>query len=621
MVNRNTQLIANLKPIGAWLDNGVAHFAVWAPLRNRVDLHIISPIDRTVPLERTGGGYWRGAFDDIGEGWRYFFRLDDDVERPDPASRCQPDGVHGASELIDHARFAWRSEGWSGPELREMIMYELHVGTFTPEGTFDGVVSRLDDLAELGINAVEIMPVAAFPGNRNWGYDGVYPFAVQDSYGGPEGLKRLVDAAHGRDLAVILDVVYNHLGPEGNYLSEYGPYFTDRYRTPWGQAINFDGAHSDAVRNYFIANALAWLRDYRIDALRLDAVHGIFDQSATPFLQELAEHVEAYSRETGRRHWLIAESDLNDGRLIRPRSQGGCGLSAQWSDDFHHCLHTLLTGENSGYYADFGRLEQMAKALREGFVYSGEYSPFRQRRHGSSSTDLPAEQLVVCSQNHDQTGNRMNGDRLSTLVSFDALKLAAGVVLLSPYIPLLWMGEEYGEVAPFLYFVSHSDPDLIEAVRKGRRAEFAAFGWAEDAPDPQSVSTFERSRLDWSKRSSGNGAVLLRFYRRLIELRTSIKAFGVPTKDNMNVDCDDTSRSIICRREYAGDGAVCIMCFSDQPSKLAVDLGEGSFLRVLDSADEEWAGSGSHAAERMTGSASLSLSPWHFVVYHREHNS
>ncbi len=377
-----------------------------------------------------------------------------------------------------------------------MIMYELHAGTFIPEGTFDAVIPGLDHLKDLGINATDIMPVAQFPGERNWGYDGVYPFAVQNSYGGPDGLKRIVNECHTKGIAVILDVIYNHLGPEGNYLRDYGPYFTDRYKTPWGQAINFDGPYSNEVRNFFIENALSWLKNYHIEGLRIDAIHGIYDMSAQPFLPELAERVEEFSQQEGRKFYLIAESDLNNSYALRPRDSGGSGLDALWCDDFHHALHTLLTGETDGYYVDFGKIGHLVKSFREGFVYSGQYSAFRKRNHGNSSADIPPDRFVVFSQNHDQTGNRLKGERLSSLVSFESLKLAAGVVLLSPYIPLIFMGEEYGETAPFLFFISHSDPELIKAVRQGRKDEFKTFNWKDEPPDPQDIETFMRSKLD-----------------------------------------------------------------------------------------------------------------------------
>jgi maltooligosyltrehalose trehalohydrolase len=436
-------------------------FTVWAPARRRVELKLTPhPLDGKVGAGQEGliemelpgesaeaketAGYWQLTVPDIQPGTRYFFQLDGSVTRPDPASNFQPEGVHGPSEVIDHGQFQWKDEKWKGIGLKDMIIYELHVGTFTPEGTFSAAIGRLSDLKELGINAVEIMPVAQFPGDRNWGYDGVYPYAVQNSYGGPDKLKELVNASHRAGLAVVLDVVYNHLGPEGNYLRDFGPYFTDKYQTPWGQAINFDGPYSDPVREFFIENALYWFRDYHIDALRLDALHAVFDMSAKHFLRELSERVAEFSKENGRRFYLVAESDLNDVRLIKPRSRGGYGLDAQWSDDFHHSLHALLTGEKKGYYQDFGSVRNLAKVFREGFVYTGQYSEHRKRRHGSKPKHRKARQFVVCIQNHDQVGNRMYGKRLSQLVGFESLKLAAGTVILSPYIPHLFMGEEYG---------------------------------------------------------------------------------------------------------------------------------------------------------------------------------
>lgn len=357
--------------IGAnYTGNGICEFVVWAPFRKRMDLKPIFPEEKIIPMKKDSMGYWRTVMTNVPNGLRYYYRIDDERERPDPASHFQPEGVHGPSEIIDHTVFNWEDSTFKGIALSEMIIYEIHIGTFTPEGTFDAIIPRIPKFKELGINAIDIMPVAQFPGKRNWGYDGVYPFSVHNSYGVPEGLKRLVNECHKHDIAMILDVVYNHLGPEGNYLWDYGPYFTDKYKTSWGQAINFDDAYSNDVRNFFIENALHWFNNYHIDALRLDAIHGIYDRSAIPFLQELAERVEEFSDREKRKFYLIAESDLNDSRIIKPRSQGGLSLDAQWCDDFHHCLHTLLTGESDGYYVDFGKMEHLIKSIKEGFVYS-----------------------------------------------------------------------------------------------------------------------------------------------------------------------------------------------------------------------------------------------------------
>ncbi|MBU4448409.1 MAG: malto-oligosyltrehalose trehalohydrolase, partial [Proteobacteria bacterium] len=416
-----------------YLGEGRSRFLVWAPLAEQVEVRLVSPREDIVPLQRGERGYFSAVVAGVEPGSHYFYRLNGQQDFPDPASRFQPQGVHGPSQVAAR-RFSWDDGHWSGLPLRDYVIYELHVGTFTPEGTFDAVIPYLDELKELGLTALELMPVAQFPGGRNWGYDGVYPFAVQNSYGGPLGLKRLVNACHQRGLAVVLDVVYNHLGPEGNYLANYGPYFTQRYRTPWGPALNFDGPDSDEVRRFFIDNALFWSSEYHIDALRLDALHAIVDLSPQPFVAELAATVRRARERWNRKFFLMAESDLNDVRLVRSPDLGGYGLDGHWNDDFHHALHTLLTGEQTGYYADFGRLEQLAKAWREGFIYSGEYSPYRRRRHGSSSRDIAAERLVVFAQNHDQIGNRLGGERLSQLISFEALKLAAGAMLLSPFL-------------------------------------------------------------------------------------------------------------------------------------------------------------------------------------------
>ena len=444
-----------------YLDDGKCQFCVWAPHVEEIEVQLISPRIERLALKKDDMGYHLGMSENLGPGSRYVYRLEGGTQRPDPASRFQPEGVHGPSEVVD-AKFPWEDDGWKGLALHDVVIYELHVGVYTREGTFDAVIPYLQELKDLGVTAVEIMPVGQFPGNRNWGYDGVYPFAAQNSYGGPQGLKRLVNACHRIGLAVILDVVYNHLGPEGNYFADFAPYFTERYKTPWGSALNFDGPYSDEVRHFFIENARYWISEFHIDALRLDAVHAILDHSPRPFLEELGAAVHKLAAKLNRRVLLMPESASNDARLIRSRERGGYGLDAVWSDDFHHALRTLLTGEQSGYYQDYGELKHLVDAYREGFAYSGAYSRFRKRRHGSSAKDIPAKRFIVFSQNHDQVGNRPRGDRLTDSVCFEALKLAAATVILSPFIPLIFMGEEYGETAPFPFFISHSDAELVE---------------------------------------------------------------------------------------------------------------------------------------------------------------
>lgn len=578
-------------------------------------MRLLSPRERLVDLTRGERGYHEGVVEEVSPGSRYFFVLDGNSERPDPASRFQPLGVHGPSEVVDPAAFGWGDAAWPGIPLEGQIQYELHVGTFTAAGTFAAVIPHLDRLRELGINTLEIMPVAQFPGSRNWGYDGVYPFAVQESYGGPEGFRRLVDAAHQRGMAVILDAVYNHLGPEGNYLRDFGPYFTDRYKTPWGAALNFDGPDSDEVRRFFIENALAWFTDYHLDGLRLDAIHGITDTSAYPFLAELADAVRGLESRLGRPLLLIPESDLNDARILAPRERGGFGHDAQWSDDFHHALHTLLTGEHLGYYEDFGALSQLAKGYREGYVYSGDYSRHRRRRHGNSSRDIAAGRLVVCSQNHDQVGNRPGGERLGALVPFEAQKLAAGAVLLSPFVPLLFMGEEYGEPAPFQYFVSHGDPGLIAAVREGRKREFAAFHREGETPDPQAEATFVRCRLDHALRHRGRHRLLQDFYRELIRLRSAEPVLRHLSKETLEATVFDAEKVLLLRRWLGEDQLAIVLHFGKEPVSLALPLPAGSWRCLLDSAAADWGGPGSTAPVEMSSPRKelLSLAP-HTVV-------
>jgi len=486
------------------IQNEGVRFSVWAPRASRVRVRLTSEDEGEYELARQDNGVFELVVPDAAAGAEYGFVLDDgDKLIPDPVSRFQPHGVHGPSSVVDPNAFRWTDAGWRGVAMRDLVIYELHVGTFTTESTFRAVIPFLRGLRrELGVTAIEIMPVAQFPGARNWGYDGVELYAVQNTYGGPDGLKELVNAAHAEGLGVILDVVYNHLGPEGNYLPLYGPYFTDKYKTPWGPALNYDDADSDEVRRYIVDNALYWVAEYHVDGLRLDAVHGIFDFSATHLLQEIAEAVHDEAEQLGRQVLVIGESDLNDPKLIRPIEQFGYGLDGQWSDDFHHAVHALLTEETLGYYADFGRVDKVAASLREPFVYGGAFSQHRRRRHGGSSEGLPREKFVVAIQNHDQVGNRASGDRLSTILEPDQLRLAAALLLLSPYVPVLFMGEEYGETNPFQYFVSHGDRDLVEAV-----------------PDPQSEETFRRSMLDRSRAAEPEHAAIFALYRDLLTLR------------------------------------------------------------------------------------------------------
>ncbi|MFJ1702420.1 malto-oligosyltrehalose trehalohydrolase [Kitasatospora sp. NPDC088346] len=497
----------------------MTEYRVWAPAAERVEVEVARGVH---PMRPDPGrpGWWRGEAP-TGD---YGFRLDGGRALPDPRSPRQPDGPDGPSRPVDHTAFAWSDTPWSGRPLPGAVLYELHVGTFTPAGTFDAAAERLDHLVALGVDFVELMPVCPFPGRYGWGYDGVSLWAVHEPYGGPDGLKRFVDAAHRKGLGVVLDVVHNHLGPSGNHLPAFGPYFTERHHTPWGAAVNLDAPGSDEVRAYLIGSALAWLRDYRIDGLRLDAVHALADDRALPFLEELACEVDRLGAATGRPLFLVGESDLNDPRTTGPRQAGGLGLAAQWSDDFHHGLHTLLTGESQGYYGDFAEdpYAAVARALTRGWFHDGGHSSFRGRRHGRPFPPAYGHRLLGYLQTHDQVGNRATGDRLSASLSPGRLAAGAALVLTSPFTPMLFMGEEWGASTPWQYFTDHTDPQLAEAVRQGRRREFAEHGWAaEDVPDPQARSTVLGSTLDWTEPAQARHAALLDWYRRLIRLRRS----------------------------------------------------------------------------------------------------
>ncbi len=608
---------------GAYMvDDDTCVFTVWAPFAQEVTVNLLPRHDRTVTLLRDSRGYHSATIASVPAGTRYFYSLDGKTQLPDPASRYQPEGVHGPSEVCSRD-FAWTDDSWRGIPQRDYVLYELHVGTFTAEGTFDAIIPRLPQLRDLGITALELMPVAQFPGERNWGYDGSYPYAVQNSYGGPEALKRLINACHKAGMCAVLDVVYNHFGPEGNYVGEYGPYFTDKYHTPWGKAMNFDGPGSDEVRCYFIQNALYWLMEFHFDALRLDALHAILDTSAKPFLAELVDFVEEERARTGRLLHLIGESDLNDPRLVRRREQGGIALDAQWDDDFHHALHALLTGERTGYYADFGETCHLAEAFNHGFVYSGQYSTYRQRRHGDTSRDIPPERFVVFSQNHDQVGNRFRGDRLSTLVSFESLKLAAACVILSPHLPLLFMGEEYGETAPFPYFVSHSDETLIKAVRKGRAAEFKAFQWQEEPPDPQSIDTFLSAKLDLRPHRNEEQETLWRFYRDLISLRRASATLTPSGQVRTTVSTFTGNTVLLAVRSYGDEETALLLNFAEREATAEPRLRAGRWNRRIDSADEVWLGEGSRLPEQFVcdGQEQLHLGPRSAVLLSREMES
>ncbi|NPV90794.1 MAG: malto-oligosyltrehalose trehalohydrolase [Firmicutes bacterium] len=496
---------------------------------------------RILPMKQELPDVYSLTVEGRGRDLLYKFQVPGEGDFPDPYSGFQPEGVHGFSRVVDHRSFPWRDEGWGGIPQEELMIYELHVGTFTPGGSFGELGERLDYLQELGINTLEVMPVAETPGRWNWGYDGVFPFSVNHNYGSPDDFRLLVDRCHQRGLGVILDVVYNHLGPEGNYLPRFGPYFTDKHQTPWGAAVNYDDECSEYTRRLVLDNVTHWIRNYHLDGLRLDAVHAIRDDSRPHILQEIARTARDLEKELGRRLVIIAETDENQSRLINPASQGGYGIDAQWLDDFHHTIHTVMTGEDRGYYQDYGSIEGFEKVFRN-YLYTGEYSRFWKKPRGSDGRANPGRQFVVATQTHDQVGNRAQGERLSHLVGFGRAKVAAGLVLLSAYLPMLFMGEEYAESHPFQFFSDFSG-ELARAVSAGRREEFSQFGWQE-VPDPQDPGTFYRSKLtppgEWDEQNRS----MFRFYRDLIALRKTHPALREPDKDRLEARVHKSERVV-----------------------------------------------------------------------------
>ncbi|HTW88593.1 MAG TPA: malto-oligosyltrehalose trehalohydrolase [Candidatus Binataceae bacterium] len=599
---------------------GGVRFRTWAPLVTNLTLHVVRPVPAIIPMERETDGSFAVFEASVAAGAEYFYQLNGGSLRPDPVSRFQPRGVHEASQVVDPNAFAWSDHNWKGLALSDFIFYELHTGTFTPEGTFDGVIGRLPYLRELGVTAIELMPVATFAGARNWGYDGVSLYAPHAAYGGPDGLKRLVNACHREGLAVVLDVVYNHLGPEGNYLGEYGPYFTDRYHSPWGEALNFDGAQSDGVRRFFIDNARYWLTEYHIDALRLDAIHGIFDFGAYHILHELADEFHQQARALKRKAWLIAESDLNDTRIINRVAQGGYRLDAQWNDDFHHALHALLTESRHGYFSDFGTVGDVCVALTEGYVYNGRQSQYRQRRHGVSSARNPGRQFVVFNQNHDQIANAEGGARLSRLLTLEQQKLASLILFCAPNLPMLFMGEEFGASSPFDYFTSFNDPGLADAVSKGRQREYESFFRNRTFRDPQAVATFEESRLGWSEIARAPHRELLAFNRELINLRTRHRCLSNCRKDLTRVESSEAERWMTVERGDPSGSAAFVFCnLGPAAREIPIPSGAGDAMLALFTGDRKFGGAPTMLPPAVLESAPgrIGLPPFSAAIYLR----
>ena len=604
------------RKIGSQYINGECKFTVWAPESSDVKVILVSKNNQVIPMKREDFGYWTAKTNNAACNDLYLYDLGNG-QWPDPASNSQPKDVHGPSQIIDHQSFKWSDSSWKGLLLKEMIIYELHTGTFTPEGSFEAIITKIPHLNELGINAIEIMPVGQFSGDRNWGYDGVYPFAVQSSYGGPEGLKKLVDACHNAGIAVIIDAVYNHFGPEGSYHEKFGKYHTDKYSTPWGSAINFDDSHSDEVRNYFIQNALMWFRDYHIDGLRLDAIHACKDMGSLHFVKELALSVKDLESETGRLHILIGECDLNDPKYISPVSDGGYGLDGQWCDEFHYALRTVITEDTTGYYEDFGLLEHLRRAYQDTFVYTGQYSKHRKKTFGTYPEKNPYSQFVVFCQNHDQIGNRLLGDRISTLVSFEELKVMAGSVLISPSVPMLFMGEEFAEDAPFQYFISHTDMQLVNGIREGRKREFSYFNFKGDAPDPFAEETYTNSKLNWNFKESQQKATLFEFYKKLIQLRKNHAAFKNDDRHTVDVQMEEEKGLLKIFRHFESAEASDLYAAINYKNEDALfSIPEGSGWKLfLDSADVCLGGTGKSVIDSTQTGEAISIKGHSILIY------
>jgi maltooligosyltrehalose trehalohydrolase len=573
--------------LGASIHGDGTSFRVWAPKCRSVEMVVEGRPPQ--PLREVADGVLELTVIGLRAGTRYQYRLDGERYRPDPVSRWQPEGVHGASVVVDPSRFSWTDAGFRGHALADLVFYELHVGAYTTAGTFEAVIPHLPRLGDLGVTAVELMPVAEFPGSRNWGYDGVHLYAPQSTYGGPQGLRRLVDACHAQGLSVILDIVYNHLGPEGNYLAEFGPYFTDRYRTPWGTAVNFDGADSAGVRRHFVENARYWVREFHIDGLRLDAIHAIHDASPVHILTEVSEAAREEGRALGRPVHVIGESHDNDRRLVLPTRAGGLGLDAIWADDFHHAVHLRLTGERLGYYADFEAPELLPRAIADGFAYQGERSGYFGGPRGTPCADLPGEHFVICVQNHDQVGNRAKGDRLSTVLPFEAVKLAVAIMFATPALPLLFMGEEYGETSPFQFFTSFLDPDLARLVREGRTAEFARFAWQSEIPDPGAPATFLRSRLNHSLAGAPRHRELREFYRRWLALRATHPALGTRHKQLARAELVPGGDVLVVTRRAPGGAGVQLVANLTAREQRMPEIGPGRSI-LIDTAESRFGG-------------------------------
>ena len=597
--------------------NSTCGFTVWAPKLSEVKL-MLTKENEKLTMTNNGHGYWTLRVNGVKPGTNYMYELDGEVIKPDPASHFQPNGVFGSSEVINHEAFTWLDSDWIGLDIEELIFYEIHVGTFTPEGTFKASITRIKELSESGVNAIELMPISQFSGSRNWGYDGVFPYAVQNTYGTPNDLKEFVSECHKNGVALFIDLVYNHIGPEGNCLNDYAPYFSATRMGRWGPRINLDGACSDSVRNFFLENTLYWLSRYHIDGVRFDAVLAMPDTSPTNFFQELTNAVQENASKSGKKLHLIAElGGYNEPKILAPIEKGGFGFDAQWLEDYHHALFTLLTGEREGYYRNYGSMQDMIEALSDAYLYvgidGGELS-FRRRAPDESYRGIAANKFIVFSQNHDQIGNRLLGDRLTSIAGFEAAKLSAGMVLLSPYVPLLFMGEEFGETASFMFFTDYQSSELKEAVKMGRKKEFAQFHWEGRVPDPQSIITFEQSRINWQLRYLDIGKKIGDYYRALIKLRKNLQLFHSKANRQIQFLKEESGKLLFIEKRNQDSEAITIANF-DKKSKGFTFPFKGFFRKILDSSEAAWGGQGSNLPKAAEHGENLEVKGFGFSVF------
>ncbi|MGD6810001.1 MAG: malto-oligosyltrehalose trehalohydrolase [Candidatus Bathyarchaeia archaeon] len=596
--------------IGAIFHKDNCEFTVWAPNATNVKL-TLEDNKQLINMKNVGNGYWTTQLKQAKPDIEYMFQLDSKPAKPDPASHFQPKGVFGPSRVINQESYVWKDKAWHGLDFKDLVFYEVHVGTFTLQGTLAAMQERIAELADFGINALELMPVTQFSGNRGWGYDGVFPFALQNTYGNPDDLKALVDECHKRGVTVFLDFVYNHIGPEGNILNDYAPYFTNDRMTTWGPTLNIDGPNSSGVRNYFLENTLHWFHDYHIDGIRLDAILWIVDKSSKHFLSELNQAVQKYAQETERQLYMIAETGYNEPAVLTPAETDGYGFNAQWLDDYHHALFSVLTGENRSYYIDFTKVELLADALTDAYVYVKKPPEFRRRRPEESFRQIPAYRFVVFSQNHDQIGNRLQGDRLGAISGLEASKVAAGMVLLSPYVPLLFMGQEYGENTPFMFFTDYQDKGLANAIREGRKKEFTDFHWTGNVPDPQSLECFTKSKIKWEKRNQGINSKIVGYYKTLIDLRKKVPA--LQTGKNRNIKTVNTQNKALLIEKQKNNSKAYIIANLDKETQTIQTMLSGNFRKVLDSKSPVFGGESASLPETL--SSNMKIPGFCFAVY------